>query len=79
MNEPHIRLTAEELRDDFRLGLMPAHTYLLYLLRAIQDSDQRFVIYSVEEFCQEWAIPLESFSPAKKFLIEKGKLKEGSL
>jgi len=74
--QPHVRLTAEELKEDYKLGLMPAHTYLLYLIRSLRRDGHKLVIDCVEEFCKEWEIPSRSFYRAKNLLIQKGKLKE---
>lgn len=77
--EQHLRLLPEELREDYCRGLLPAVTYLYYLIRALRRNGWRLRITSVDSFCQEWKLARSSFYRAKAKLIELGLVQEAIL
>jgi len=69
-NSPHLRLTAEEVRDRWKTGKVykPAG-YLLDLLRAMRQ-DGWSLRFNVKEFCLLWGLTERSFFRAKAELIQ---------
>lgn len=75
----HLRILPEELREDYLKGLLPAATYLYYLIRSLRKDGWRLRIESVESFCQEWGLARSTFFRAKAKLIELGLIEEAIL
>ena len=73
---PHVRLTAEEVRQGWIDGHFSASGYLYYLIRSLRKDGWWYRIGNVTQFCKQWEIPRRTFYNAKAKLIREGKLEE---
>jgi hypothetical protein len=74
--QPELRLKAEDLRRDYKDGLLNSHSYLYYLIRALRKNGWKLHIPNISIFCEQWNISERSFYRAKNKLIQLGLLKE---
>ncbi|MGL4619939.1 MAG: hypothetical protein ACRCZS_12900 [Chroococcidiopsis sp.] len=74
--EPHLRLTSQEVKENWQQGDYSASGYLYHLLKALKRESWSFRIESVTDFCKTWEISEASFYRAKAKLITQGRLSE---
>lgn len=73
---PELRLTAEELRQDYANGLLSSHSYLYYLIRALRKDGWKLHIPNISIFCEQWGFSDRTFYWAKAKLIKENLLNE---
>ena len=73
---PHVRLTAEDLKDLWLDKQLRSEAYLLMLLNAFKKPGFEITIDNVPAFCTEWELPTSTFYKAKAALTLAGKIDE---
>ena len=67
-------MTAEEIREAWRLGDYTSSGYLYHLICALRRDGRLRQNDTVSEFCREWEMNRRSFYKAKAKLIDQGRL-----
>ena len=74
--KPHLRLTPEEVLDNWRNSFYTPAGYLYHLILALRREGWWYRIENVSEFCREWELNRRTFYRAKAELVILGKLEE---
>jgi hypothetical protein len=73
---PHIRLTCDDIFENWKAGLYTPAGYLYHLIMAARKVGWWLRINSVRQFCDQWQIHERAFYRAKAKLIASGQLEE---
>ncbi|MGF1566870.1 MAG: hypothetical protein ACFCVD_02145 [Nodosilinea sp.] len=74
--KPHLRLTPEEVLENWRNRFYTPAGYLYHLILALRREGWWYRIENVSQFCRAWELNRRTFYRAKAELITMGKLEE---
>ena len=74
--QPHLRLTPEQVLENWRQRFYTPPGYLYHLILALRREGWWYRINNVAQFCRDWEINRRTFYRAKAELITRGLLEE---
>ena len=74
--QPYFKLTVEDVKRHYQLGLITATGYLYYIIKTSRKDGWGFRIPNIQAFCNEWGLKRATFYKAKNKLISLGLIGE---